>query len=279
MSLAPQWGPGRVDTFNPYKALKFHFPMHKLPASELIGAANLPSVWNQKDREGMHLHWDGNNTSVDERNKSAALGAGVTPVTIDLPRIQRVADWLWTLPAPKYPFPIDQQLSGRGKPIYEAKCASCHSFGSVGVGQVTPIGQIGTDPARLDSYTYELLCNQNTLFAGYPWRFKHFSKTNGYANRPLDGIWLRSPYLHNGSVPTLRDLLEPPEKRPVKFYRGYDVFDQKKLGFVSDVGEENGRRYFLYETTVPGNGNKGHLYGTDLSPEEKDALVEYAKTL
>ena len=42
---------------------------------------------------------------------------------------------------------------------------------------------------------------------------------------------------------------------------------------------ENGRRYFLYETTVPGNGNKGHLYGTDLSPEEKDALVEYAKTL
>ena len=279
MSLAPAWGPGRVDTFNPYKALKFHFPMHKLPASELIGAANLPSVWDQKDREGMHLHWDGDNTSVDERNKSAALGAGVTPVTIDLPGIQRVADWLWTLPAPKYPFAIDQQLAARGKPIYEANCASCHSFGSAGVGQVMPIGQIGTDPARLDSYTYELLCNQNTLFAGYPWRFKHFSKTNGYANRPLDGLWLRSPYLHNGSVPTLRDLLEPPEKRPVKFYRGYDVFDQKKLGFVSDVGEENGRRHFLYDTTVPGNGNKGHLYGTDLSPQEKDALVEYAKTL
>ena len=40
---------------------------------------------------------------------------------------------------------------------------------------------------------------------------------------PLDGIWLRAPYLHNGSVPTLRDLLRPPDERPVVFYRGYDV--------------------------------------------------------
>lgn len=279
MSVAPKWGPGRVDTFNPYKALKFHFPMHKLPASELVGAANLPSIWDQKDREGMHLHWDGNNTSVDERNKSAALGAGVTPTTIDLPRIQRVAAWLWTLPAPKYPFAIDQQRAALGKPIYEGKCASCHSFGNAGVGQVTPIEEIGTDSARLNSYTYKLLCNQNTLFAGYPWRFQHFRKTNGYANQPLDGIWLRSPYLHNGSVPTLRDLLEKPDQRPKTFFRGYDVFDQQRVGFRSDVSEERGQRFFLYDTTVPGNGSGGHLYGTELLPVEKDALVEYMKTL
>jgi hypothetical protein len=279
MSVAPKWGPGRVDTFNPYKALKFHFPMHRLPAWELIGAANLPAVWDQRDREGMHLHWDGNNTSVDERNKSAALGAGVTPTSIDLPRIQRVADWLWTLPAPKYPFPIDQQRAAQGQPIYEEKCASCHSFGQAWVGQITPIGQIGTDPARLNSYTYEFLCNQNTLFTGYPWRFKHFRKTNGYANRPLDGIWLRSPYLHNGSIPTLRDLLEKPDQRPKTFFRGYDVFDQQRVGFRSDVPEEGDHHFFPYDTAVPGNGNGGHLYGTELEPAEKDALVEYMKTL
>jgi hypothetical protein len=279
MSAAPLWGPGRVDTFNPYKSLKFHFPMHKLPPSELVGAANLPAVWDRKDREGMHLHWDGNNTSVDERNKSAALGAGVTPTTIDLPRIQRVADWLWTLQAPKYPFPIDQQRATRGKPIYEERCAGCHSFGKAKVGQVTLIGEIGTDPARLNSYTYELLCNQNTLFAGYPWRFKHFRKTPGYANRPLDGVWLRSPYLHNGSVPTLRDLLEMPDQRPKVFFRGYDVYDQQRVGFRSDVSEEGGKSFFRYDTAVPGNGNGGHLYGTEMPPEEKDALVEYMKTL
>ena len=276
----PDWGPGRVDTFNPYKAIQFHFPMDKLREDELIGTADFPSVWNQKPREGLQLHWDGNNTSVDERNKSAALGAGVTPTTIDLERIQRVADWLWELPPPPYPYEINETLtSTEGARLFQNNCASCHAFGGSQVGKVEPIKEIGTDPHRLDSYTYETLSNQNTLYAGYPWRFKNFRKTNGYANMPLDGIWLRAPYLHNGSVPTLRDLLEVPEKRPKEFYRGYDVFDQKKVGFVSDVSSEDGHKYFKFDTTLPGNSNSGHLYGTALSPEEKDALVEYMKKL
>ena len=57
----------------------------------------------------MHLHWDGDNTSVDERNLSAALGAGVTPVTVDHAAIKRVRDWIWTLPPPAYPYPIDKR--------------------------------------------------------------------------------------------------------------------------------------------------------------------------
>ena len=77
------WGRGRVDTFNPYKAMQFNWPLRKLPQSELIGASDYPSLWNQAPREGMQLHWDGDNDSVDERNLSAALGAGVTPVTVD----------------------------------------------------------------------------------------------------------------------------------------------------------------------------------------------------
>ena len=64
----------------------------------------------------------------------------------------------------------------------------------------------------------------NTLGTGTPWKFSHFRKTDGYANMPLDGVWLRAPYLHNGSVPTLRALLFP-EERPAVFYRGYDVYD------------------------------------------------------
>lgn len=274
----PDWGPGRVDTFNPYKALQFHFPMDKLREDELIGTADFPSVWNQKPREGLQLHWDGNNTSVDERNKSAALGAGVTPTTIDLKRIQRVADWLWELPPPAYPYETNETLASTGEQLFQSNCASCHAFGGSQVGKVVPLQEIGTDSHRLDSYTYETLSNQNTLYAGYPWRFKNFRKTNGYANLPLDGIWLRAPYLHNGSVPTLRDLLEP-ENRPNEFYRGYDVFDKEKVGFVSDVAEENGKKFFKFDTTQPGNSNSGHLYGTELSPEEKDALVEYMKKL
>jgi hypothetical protein len=147
--------------------------------------------------------------------------------------------------------------------------------------KVEPITHIRTDPGRLNSYTELLAVNQYTLYAGYDWRFKHFRKTDGYANAPLDGIWLRAPCLHNGSVPTLRDLLEPAERRPKVFYRGYDVYDWQKVGFVSDVAEEDGRPSFRFDTQVEGNSNAGHegeAYGTHLGNAEKDAIVEYMKT-
>ena len=96
--------------------------------------------------------------------------------------------------------------------------------------------EIKTDRGRIDSYTYELASNQNLTFSGITYkgidqRFSHFKKTNGYTNSLLDGIWLRSPYLHNGSVPTLRDLLQKPEARPKAFYRGYDRVWQLDQGY------------------------------------------------
>jgi mono/diheme cytochrome c family protein len=276
MDSRPNWGPGRVDTFNPYKVLQFNFPMNN---DHTVGTADLPVIWHQRPREGMQLHWDGNNTSVLERNKSAALGAGVTPTSIDIKRLKRIEEWLWDFPPPRYPYPVNEELAAKGEPIYKQNCATCHAFDGANVGKVTPIEEIGTDRSRLDSYTYELLENQNTLYTGYLWRFSHFRKTNGYANMPLDGVWLRAPYLHNGSVPTLADLIEPDENRPKQFYRGYDVFDQVRLGFMTDVKEENGSKFFYYDTTQPGNSNAGHLYGTALSPDEKKALIEYIKKL
>jgi hypothetical protein len=288
IAAQPEWGPGRVDTFNPLKAY-FNFPPEKLAEEERIGTTDFPSIWNQGQRETlkMNLHWDGNNVSLEERNRSAAMGTGITPPTGDRKSLKRVADWLRKLDAPAYPFKIDKQLAGQGAPVYRKYCAECHGadgrdFRSEAVGKVVPIEDIGTDRRRLDSYTYDVAVNQNLIFAGYgEERFSHFRKTFGYANSPLDGVWLRAPYLHNGSVPTLRDLLEPSSARPQKFYRGYDVYDQKKAGFVSDVGEEKGRKYFLYDTSEPGNSNKGHegmRYGTGLSKAEKEALVEYLKT-
>jgi hypothetical protein len=283
----PRWGRGRVDTFNPYKSVQFNWSLDQLPPSELIGAADYPSLWNQAPREGMHLHWDGDNDSVDERNLSAALGAGVTPVTVDHASMKRVRDWIWTLPPPRYSYPIDQGLAARGASLYAQHCQSCHADSrfrdgvvapGTRVGQVVPIADIGTDRHRLDSYTDEFAANQYALYPDSQYRFSHFRKTGGYANHPLDGIWLRGPYLHNGSVPTLRDLLDAPEARPKTFYRGYDVFDPAKVGFVSDVPRADGRDFSRYDTSVPGNGNGGHVYGTTLSDADKAALVEHLKT-
>jgi hypothetical protein len=279
----PPWGPGRVDTFNPYKALQFNYPMDKLPDEEIVGTVDLPSIWLQRPREGMQLHWDGNNTSVEERNKSAALGAGVTPVTIDLPRIKRIEDWLLDFEPPVYPYPVDRALAAQGRPVYQQYCASCHGengrhFGGERIGRVVPLEEIGTDRHRLDSYTYDLLSSQSTLYAGYPWRFHQFRKTNGYTSMPLDGIWLRAPYLHNGSVPSMRTLLEPPANRPKTFYRGNDVYDRENMGFDSTTAQSEERRFFLFDTALPGNSASGHSYGTQLGEPDKNALIEYLKT-
>ncbi len=51
----------------------------------------------------------------------------------------------------------------------------------------------------------------------------------------------------------------------------------RKLGFRSDVAEEKGRKYFRYDTSLPGNGNGGHDYGTKLAEADKRAIVEYMK--
>jgi hypothetical protein len=298
---ADTWGPGRVDTFNAPKAL-LNFNMTHADPKELMGNADFPSIWNQGPREGMQLHWDGNNTSVDERNLSAAFGTGAYPPTLDAKLVLRTAKWLLTARPPGYGFPIDSTLAQQGAPIYAEYCAGCHGtkdppFRSSPpqpherVGTVVPIAKIGTDRWRLDSYTYLVAANQSTLYAGYekdwgfnkpyPQRFSHFHKTQGYANAPLDGIWLRAPYLHNGSVPNLRELLEPSAMRTKSFYRGNDVYDPQSVGFVSNVAEQNGMQFFLFNTAEKGNGNQGHegpAYGTDLPVAQKLALLEYLKT-
>jgi choline dehydrogenase len=283
-----EWGRGRVDTFNPYKGLQFNWQLANLPAAEVTASSDFPSIWNQAPREKakMHLHWDGNNDSVDERNRSASLGAGVTPVTLDYDNLNRVKDWIMGLPPPRYPFAIDQARAARGREVYRAQCQYCHADdqfknGIINdaprVGQVENIRDIGTDPYRVNSYTYVFSLNQYQLYPNSKFRFTHFRKTGGYSNHPLDGIWARAPYLHNGSVPTLRDLLDPPEARPKGFYRGYDVFDQQKVGFLTNVAKANGMDFTWFDTSQPANSNGGHVYGVGLSSEDKDAIVEYMK--
>ncbi len=297
------WGPGRDDTFGPNKAF-FNFPMDHADPAELNGFADFPSIWNQGPRQErkMQLHWDGNNDQVTERNLNAAFGTGAYPPTIDAESVQRTARWLErTAQPPPYPYALDKMLAAKGKPIYQHYCAGCHGtreppfshnppLPNEHVGKVIPIAAIGTDRHRLDSFTWLLAVNLGTNYAGYgreagradyPARFTHYRKTYGYANTPLDGLWLRAPYLHNGSVPTLADLLEPPENRPKDFYRGDDVYDPVRVGFVSNVAREGKRKYFAFHTRKPGNSNAGHTgpaYGTDLPAEQKRALLEYLKT-
>jgi hypothetical protein len=104
--------------------------------------------------------------------------------------------------------------------------------------------------------------------------------TNGYLNGPLDGIWARAPYLHNGSVPTLDDLLKPDSQRPKDFYTGSTQYDTSAVGFQSKSDRDGNRQLFHYETSQRGNSNLGHNYPpSPLSDPDRAALLEYLKTL
>jgi hypothetical protein len=95
-----------------------------------------------------------------------------------------------------------------------------------------------------------------------------------YKARPLTGTWASAPYLHNGSMPTLYDLLLPPAERPKEFSVGRWEYDPKKVGYVSD-----GEVPFVLDTSLTGNSNRGHEYGVTLPDEDRWALVEHLKTL
>jgi len=97
-----------------------------------------------------------------------------------------------------------------------------------------------------------------------------------YIGRPLAGIWASPPYLHNGSVPNLYQLLLPASQRASTFKVGSRTFDPVNVGFDGTNGT------FDFDTSLPGNSNKGHeghAFGTDLSDDQRHQLVEYMKSL
>jgi hypothetical protein len=273
MNARPNWGRGRIDPFNPVK-----FRILKVPMDDTIGNSDMVSILNMRARQGMSLHWDGLSASLREVVLSSAIGDGASRKTIDLAALKRIEDWLIATPTARWPYAVDAALAAAGKTVYDTSCASCHALGAARTGQIIPIEEIATDRHRLDMWTAQAASTYNAFADGYPWAFRGFRKTNGYVAVPLDAVWLRAPYLHNGSVPYLAELFEPVERRTKTFRRGYTVYDEARVGFVSE-GPEADRAGTLYDTSLPGNANTGHLYGVDLAPEQKKALIEYLKTL
>jgi hypothetical protein len=102
-----------------------------------------------------------------------------------------------------------------------------------------------------------------------------------YKARPLNGIWATAPFLHNGSVANLYELLLPARQRSKEFYIGTLEYDPVKVGYVNQQSEDA----FIFDTSLRGNSNAGHEYGRGeygnepFTEDEMQALVEYMKTL
>ena len=120
-------------------------------------------------------------------------------------------------------------------------------------------------------------------YDGYGWP-NEVRGTCGYKSRPLDGIWANPPYLHNGSVPSVYDLLSPVAERPSVFWNGNREYDPVKLGYISTELKGATR----IDTATIGNGNTGHVFadgsgtgiiGRALKHDERMAIIEYLKVL
>lgn len=242
-----------------------------------------------------------------ERNIGQAIGLGAVVAdgsglsSVRIRNINTLERMARRLMPPKWPGDVlgelKSNLVAQGAAVFKkAKCDTCH--GDKGGGEDR---DVGTDPGRLDTfasalddapfatrlratlilvrdagYSREGISSQERIqFDGSnpsTWRPTKPGQSNAYASRPLNGIWASAPYLHNGSVPTLRALLSV--DRPSSFRVGSKYFDPVDVGI--DTTKPGG---FEFKATEDGNKNVGHLYGTDLNPAEKTALIEYLKSL
>jgi mono/diheme cytochrome c family protein len=298
-------GFGRLDAFMGARNLLFD----KKFAVDLNSPVSLPPIYGLSKLTW--YHYDNGTTSIVQRNIGEDLGVGAVAnmktgeSTVELKNLLRLEALATKIPMPKWPQEIlgsiDSGRTIRGGAIYKKECASCHEYGSDGLfpDRMMELDKIGTDPNRATNFTkmlgdkafpdalheaIELVQNKamerekisaadiaKVEKAKVEWR-----ATNKYASRPLAGIWASAPYLHNGSVPTLYDLLLPPDKRPTTFHTGSREFDPKKVGYVYD-GSNDGS--FVLDTAKDGNHNTGHTFGTELSEDERMDLIEYLKGL
>ena len=109
--------------------------------------------------------------------------------------------------------------------------------------------------------------------------FKVPGEPRAYESRVLHGIWATAPYLHNGSVPNLWELLLPPDQRKPFFMVGSKVYDRVNVGYATDSSPFKDGKLVVGSGAEPGNSNAGHDFGKDLNDDDRWALIEYLKQL
>jgi hypothetical protein len=298
-------GPGRVDAFGAARNLLF--PKY---AVRMQSPVSFPFIWDVPDttqqRSGkdiVWIHYDGNTNSILERNIGQALGLGAVfdprtyESTLRIANLHRLEVLTHKLQPPKWPAdifgPIDQTKAAAGAKIFDDTCRGCHQ------NDLCALTNVGTDPQRANSFGQPVAGGVPFPAAVKPildgLKARAFSDdgisaadqaamdanpavwraTGQYLARPLTGVWATAPYLHNGSVPTLSDLLHPAQ-RPAKFIVGNREYDPAKVGYSTDGSG------WTFDTSQPGNSNIGHAgerYGTNLTEDQKAALLEYLKTI
>jgi hypothetical protein len=302
-------GYGRVDAFG--DARNVLFPKFAKPSTAPVSYFHL---WGL-----VHLnkvHWDDNTNSVMEANVGQAIGSGAIAdpdtgiSTVNIRNLHQLELLAKSVPVPSWPGAFGQVNSAQveaGRLVFKSECAHCHSTTIIDPQQGEQLStDIGTDPnraalfqdkvgnqsladaihgliAKVKQKAYETagLSPQEIASCDLPENKIHWQANPVYTQRSLAGTWATAPYLHNNSVPTMYDLLST--KRPSKFLLQFPNYDPKNMGIMYKndaqltATDRSSQAYF--DTSLPGNDNHGHGFGTDLTEDQKRALIEYLKTI
>jgi hypothetical protein len=289
-------GPSRTQAFR--ELVRFILDR---PGAEDRSFSKLPPVYRQADREW--AQFDGSVRDPLTRSVFAAVAAGATRENLVLPdlfrSVSRNIEYSLRLEGPRWADvfpdrPIDSAKRDRGREVYRQHCDACHGhrdkdgpwIRGARHGEVLTPDQLGTDPERVRIRHYEHMVRSlaAAIPEGSPIRpaAAELRTTGGYVNAPIEAAFSRVPYLHNGSVLTLAELINLEPRRP-RFFRGRNFYDPGRVG-LSAPAARDARHYFEFDTTRPGNSNRGHDYpwpyrGPGWDRAALEDLLEYLKTL
>lgn len=201
--------------------------------------ADIPAIW-QIDPTG-YANWDGTIRGFARALTSSMAVVG-DPTKIDLTVNTKIQGFLGKLPPEPYPFSIDQAARLRGEATYQANCAGCHAM-PAGRKRNDLIFDVGTDPLRAQAIgtlsaglltkVVMSICPQTQAECAFDAEgpIVDPSAHRGYVAGPVRGVWAVAPYLHNGSIPTLRQLLVPSLRTKTAFLRGSTSYNQTDGGW------------------------------------------------
>lgn len=313
-----------VSSSHGYRNLKAKIgkSLAKIILPDHAGLTDYMAVWDQNSRAS---EWDPTQTQLINgggqyngnipipmfRNMAASTTMGLDEPDMQVPAFaERV---LGGLPPTPYPFEVDVVKAKTGRALFAENCASCHQPNNGAVYYT-----LGTSPSRSKVINtalmlsarkmYQDFCSPSTelnlagLITKPCAEYQGVSLTNfgtaimrpidnqrGYNATALRGVWATAPYLHNGSVPTIRHLLVP-NTRPDVFVKGLLTYDRKNMGFTWREDEGSGAGMTFDTTVFHAVSNMGHdtdfvdgqkTFKLDWSddPEGVEALIEYLKTL
>lgn len=283
--------PGRVATIEGFMlALNEHAGTHfKLPKT--IGWAKIPDAAKWRWRQT--LSWDAASIGSPVTLISEAdFAFGVRPAWFESHRFIPTSIDLWLKGFERdlaYPGKIDAGLARRGYAAFEDNCTECHGhyappgepFRLAYHEQVISIARLGTDRARLDAVTPAFVRTVNSLPTTQG--LTHTRRSGGYVPPPLNDVWARGLYGHNGQWPSIAVIATPPAERPRRYFVDPDAtYDLDHLGTkwrAATPGDKPLGHEYLYDGTKPGFSVAGHPFLARLPDDQKRAVMEYLKTL